>query len=110
MSGSAAPWAELVALAERERALALAGRWEEVVEASSARVARARTLGPPPAAARGHLERLVALQAQIDASLAAARAFTLRELGGLQRGRSAVRGYGAGALAAARPALVDGRG
>jgi hypothetical protein len=103
----AAPWANLVALAERERDLALDGRWEEAAEASSVRLEASLALGTPPAAARPHLERLLELQHEITAGLTAARAFTARRLGNLNRGRTAVRGYGAslGSL----PSAVDGR-
>jgi hypothetical protein len=104
-----APWAELVTLAERERELALAGRWDEVAESSAERVRLAATLGQAPAAARGELERLGELQAQITAAITVARAWTVRELGELGRGRIAVRGYGASGRPAAR-SRVDGRG
>lgn len=90
---SAAPWAELVTLAERERELVEAGRWEEAVTASAVRLEAARALGTPPAEARPHLERLQGLQTQLTASIASARAFTLQRLGGLQRSRTAVTGY-----------------
>ena len=104
------PWGELVALAEREHALALAGRWEEVAALSTERVRRAAALGPAPVSARPALERLAELQAQISAALASARAFTSRELAGLRRGRVAVRGYGATAVLSPAPARVDGLG
>jgi hypothetical protein len=99
---SAAPWAQLVALAERERELALEGRWEELAAAGEGRLRAAQALPAPPAAAREHLVRLSELQAQISASVAAARGFTLRKIGSMDRGRTAVRGYGsAGRVAAA---------
>ena len=60
-----APWADLVALAERELELAREGRWEEATEASTDRLEAALALGAPPAAARPHLERLLELQ-QLD--------------------------------------------
>ena len=106
---SAAPWAALVPLAEREYELILAGRWDEAAAASSDRAAAARALGAPPADARPHLERLNQLQAQIAAAIAAARAATLRKLGGMQRGRAAVTGYLTAGTRIARP-TVDGRG
>jgi hypothetical protein len=90
-----AAYAELVALAERERDLAVAGRWEELAAASAERVSRAAALGTPGPGARPHLERLAALQRELLAKVAAARALTARELAELGRGRGAVRGYGA---------------
>jgi len=97
-----APWAALVTLAERELELALEGRWEEATVASTVRLQAALALGAPPAAARPHLERLLELQPQITAGLTAARAFTARQLGDMNRGRVAMRGYGS--------ALGSGRG
>jgi hypothetical protein len=104
------PWGELVVLAEREHALALDGRWQDVAELSSERVRRAAMLGPAPASARPALERLSQLQGQITATLVSARAFTSRELEGLRRGRAAVRGYGATAALAPAPQRVNGLG
>jgi hypothetical protein len=101
------PYAELVALAERERDLIREGHFEEAAEVSSTRLQASLALGVPPADAREQLERLVALQAEITACLTAARAFTARKLGEMNRGRSAVRGYGA-AMGSARSS-VDGR-
>ena len=106
---SAAPWAELVTLAERERELIEQGRWDEAVTASAVRLEAAKALGAPPAEARPHLERLQGVQTQITASIASARAFTLQRLGGMQRSRTAVTGYltaGHGTTAS----HVDGRG
>ncbi len=103
---SAAPWAELVALAERERDLVREGRWDDVPELSAQRIAAALALGTPPASARPHLERMIELQAEIHAGLSAGRAFTLHKLGNMQRGATAMRGY----AGYARPsgASVDG--
>jgi hypothetical protein len=96
------PWERLVTLAERERELALEGRWEELAAAGEERLRAARALPAPPAAAREHLVRLSELQAQISATIASARGFTLRKIGSMDRGATAVRGYGsAGRLAAA---------
>lgn len=106
---SAAPWAELVTLAERERELVLAGCWDDAVTASAVRLAAAQALGAPPAEARPHLERLQGLQTQITAAIASARAFTLQRLGGLQRSRSAVTGYLTAGYGASAP-RVDNRG
>jgi hypothetical protein len=105
---SGAPWAELVTLAERERELIEQGRWDEAVTASAVRLEAARALGAPPAEARPHLERLQGLQAQITASIASARAFTLQRLGGMQRSRTAVAGYLTAGYRSA-PAGVDTR-
>ena len=106
---TAAPWAELVTLAEREHELIQQGRWDDAVTAAAVRLAAAQALGAPPAEARPHLERLQGLQAQITASIASARAFTLQRLGGLQRSRTAVTGYLTAGYGNA-PARVDGRG
>ena len=106
---SAAPWAELVTLAERERALIEQGRWDEAVTASAVRLEAAKALGAPPVEARPHLERLQGLQTQITASIASARAFTLQRLGGLQRSRTAVTGYLTAGYRRA-PSRIDGRG
>jgi hypothetical protein len=95
-------WGDLVALAERERELALCGQWDELAELSGERLRRAQALGQAPASARPQLERLSQLQSQIDASLLSARAFTARELADLRRKRTVVQGYGAG-LAPAQP-------
>lgn len=102
------PWAELVALAERELELAHAGRWDAVAESSTERVRQAGALGAAPAVAAPQLERLSQLQSQITASLLVARAFAGRELDSLRRGRSAVRGYGASAALAPALGRVDG--
>ena len=93
MSSVAQPWADLVALAERERDLVRDGRWEEVPAVAEQRLSAAGALGTPPAAARPHLERLVELQAEIHAGLSAARAFTLQKMGSMNRGATAMRGY-----------------
>lgn len=106
---SAAPWAELVTLAERERDLIEQGRWDEAVTASAVRLEAAKALGAPPAEARPHLERLQGVQTQITASIASARAFTLQRLGGMQRSRTAVTGYLTAGFTGT-PARVDGRG
>jgi hypothetical protein len=98
-------WGELVALAERERELAAAGRWDEVAALSGERLRRSHALGPAPASARESLERLCRIQAQIAAALQTARAFTAHELARTRRGQAAVRGYGA-SLAPA-PSRVD---
>jgi hypothetical protein len=98
---SAAPWAELADLAERELGLARDGRWSEVAACSQERVRRAASLpSTPPAQARPELERLAACQDAIVALLSGARAGVARELAALRRGRTAARGYGAAPAAA----------
>jgi hypothetical protein len=101
-----APWAEVVALAERERDIISEGRWDELLAVSSHRLAASAALGRPPAAARSHLERLAELEREIHAGLSAGRAFTLQKLGNLDRGSAALRGYGLTHRAAPS---VDGR-
>jgi hypothetical protein len=103
-----APWAELVALAEHELELIRDGRWEEVPAVAAQRLSAAEALGDPPAAARGHLERLLELQHEIHAGLSTGRAFTLQKLGNMQRGQTALRGYSGGSPRPAATA-VDGR-
>jgi hypothetical protein len=88
-----AAWQDLLARAERELALAAEGRWEELAEAGAERVRLAVTLPPPSPEARPLLERLSEVQDELTAALVAARAETARELGALDRGRGAVRGY-----------------
>jgi hypothetical protein len=105
---SAAPWSELVTLAERERELIEQGRWDEAVTASAVRLEAAKALGAPPAEARPHLERLQGVQTQITASIASARVFTLQRLGGMQRSRTAVTGYLTAGYGGA-PVSVDAR-
>jgi hypothetical protein len=105
---SAAPWAELVVLAERERDLAREGQWEEALAISTRRLSAAEALGDPPADARPHLKRLVELQAEITAGLTSGLAFTAGKLGRMERGRSALRGYGAAFETAS--SVIDGRG
>jgi Flagellar protein FliT len=99
----ATPWEELLVLAEREHACAQAGDWEGVAALGADRARRSAALAAvPPAAALAPLRRLEAVQQEIVALLVAARADTVRELGRIDRGRSAVRGYGAGAASPAR--------
>ena len=99
-------WSELVTLAEHERDLVREGRWDEVPAASAALLSASEALGEPPAEARPHLERLVELQGEIHAGLSAGRAFTLSKLGKMERGATAMRGYGYTAPAASS---IDGR-
>jgi hypothetical protein len=104
------PYAELVALAERELEHARAGRWEDLARTSSARVELASTLGAPPASAEPHLRRLLALNERIVPLIASGRAFTGRKLATLRRGQRALSGYGATATVAPAHSRVDGLG
>jgi hypothetical protein len=103
----AAGWEQFTALAERERDLAAAGRWEELAQAADARAALAAALGDPPAAARPHLERAHALGAEFVALREHARGATLEDLARVRRGRGAVRAY---ATPAAPAGWLDHRG
>jgi hypothetical protein len=94
------PWSELVALAEREYELAASGCWDEVAELSGERLRRSLALGPAPVSALPALERLARVQSQIDVALQLAHASAAQELAGVRRGRTAVRGYGAGLVPA----------
>jgi hypothetical protein len=94
------PWGELVALAEREYELAASGCWDEVAELSGERLRRSLALGAPPVSALPALERLARVQSQIDVALQLAHASAAQELAGVRRGRTAVRGYGAGLVPA----------
>jgi HEAT repeat protein len=103
-----APWADLVTLAEHELVLVRDARWDELPAASAQRMTAAEALGDPPAEAREHLERLMEIQREIHAGVATARAFTQKKLGNLERGHTAMVGYGGGYR---RPAAasIDGR-
>ena len=106
MSEPVAAWVQLVVLAERERDLVHQERWDEVPAASETLLRASEALGDPPAEARPHLERLAELQDEIHAGLSAGRAFTLHKLGSMERGATAMRGYGYSAPAASS---IDGR-
>jgi hypothetical protein len=86
-------WNELLARAESERTLAAEGRWEELAEAGAARTQYALTLGSAPPEVRPVLERIAVIQHELAELVTAARADTARRLGGLHRGRGAMRGY-----------------
>jgi hypothetical protein len=83
-------WQEVLALAERELELVRGGDAEALPAAIAERAALAAPLGPAP---RPVLERLAEVQHQILVELTLAREEIVRELGALQRGRSAVQGY-----------------
>jgi hypothetical protein len=103
-------WDELVALAERERGLLAAERWDEAAELGVERARRAAELAPAPASARPQLERLLELQNEVSARLAAGRAGVMRELAGLRKGATAVRGYRDAANTRPAHRRVDGLG
>ena len=87
------PWQDLLARAEHELALARESRWEELSAAGVERTRLAAGLPAPVPALRPLLERVAVVQEQLTTLLTAARAETARELGALNRGRGAVRGY-----------------
>jgi hypothetical protein len=97
-----APYVALVALAEREWSLVVAGAWEQLPDLVAERDALVAGLGPvaPPEAAP-YLQRLVELQTLTSAALTAGRAAGAEELARLRSGRGAVRGYAATAVPAA---------
>jgi hypothetical protein len=89
-------WSELLERAQRELALARAGRWEELEQAARERDALVAELpGPPPPGARHVLAATQRVQDQLVAVLGAARDSAARELALLQRNRGAARGYAA---------------
>jgi len=84
----------LAALAERELALAAAGRLDELAEVQREREELVARLPPvPPPAARAALARAASAQAQATAALQAAVSEAARVLRHLQVGRETVRGY-----------------
>jgi hypothetical protein len=83
-------WQDVLALAERELELVRGGDAGALPAAIAERAALAAALDPAP---RPVLERLAAVQHQILVELTLAREEIVRELGALQRGRSAVQGY-----------------
>jgi hypothetical protein len=87
-------WPDVLALAERELELVRGGDAEALPAAIEERARVTAALGTPP---RPVLERLIAVQEQIVVELTLARDEVVRELGALERGRSAVRGYRASA-------------
>ena len=83
-------WPDVLALAERELELVRGGDADALPAAIAERARLAATLDQAP---RPVLERLVEVQHQIVVELTLAREEILRELGALQRGRTAVQGY-----------------
>jgi hypothetical protein len=93
-SSAGTGWLEVLGLAERELELVRGGDAEALPAAIEERARLAASLGPAP---RPVLDRLLEVQEQIVVELTLARDGVVRELGSLQRGRSAVRGYRASA-------------
>jgi hypothetical protein len=93
-SSAGTGWLGVLALAEHELELVRGNDVEGLPAAIEERARLAAALGAPP---RPVLERLLEVQEQIVVELTLAREGVVRELGALQRGRSAVRGYRASA-------------
>jgi hypothetical protein len=92
-----APYAQLLAMAERERDLIHAGAWDELVELGEHRAAVAAQLpARPPVQARELLERTHMLIAANVEAMIEARRRTGEELGSLRRARTAWRSYAQG--------------
>jgi hypothetical protein len=88
------PYAALAALAEAERDLALAGRYDELEAVQARRAAVVAGLpARPPAAAEPHLRRAAAAQAQATAALASAVSAARGEVVRIEHGRGAVAAY-----------------
>jgi len=89
-------WEALARLADRELALLEAGDFESASALGAERARLAAALpARPPAEARAALEHLMATHERITVILTVAREALALELGQLERGRKAVRGYGA---------------
>ena len=88
------PYAQLAAMAETERDLALAGRYDELAAVQARRASLFASLPDrPPAEAEPHLRRAAAAQAPATAALGAAVAVARREAVRVERGRGAVAAY-----------------
>jgi hypothetical protein len=89
------PYAELLALVEREHELVVQGAWEDLalLDARRREVLAALPVRPPRSAGAA-LRRATVLQARTNALLSAGVADLRTELGTLSQGRAAVRGYG----------------
>ena len=87
----------LLELAERERELIEAGRWEDLVtlEATRAQIVAELPL-EAPTSARPLLEQAASIVESNVAAIASASESVRRELHHLQRGRTALVSYGAG--------------
>jgi hypothetical protein len=87
-------YARLVEMCEREAELIAAADWDAVVALGNERAVLVGSLpAKPPAGARAHLRRADDLSRANAASLAAARAATVAELGQLRTVRATIRAY-----------------
>ena len=87
-------YARLVEMCERESELIAAADWDAVVALGNERAVLVGSLpAKPPAGARAHLRRADDLSRANAASLAAARAATVAELGQLRTVRATIRAY-----------------
>ena len=87
-------YARLVQMCERESELIAAADWDAVVALGNERAVLVGSLpAKPPAGARAHLRRADDLSRANAASLAAARAATVAELGQLRTVRATIRAY-----------------
>ena len=90
---------DLLGVAERQLALADAGRWDELPAAMEDFARRAASLpAVAPSSAADALRHAAEIVARVDERLRAGRLTCARELSQLQRGRGAVRSYGSAAL------------
>jgi hypothetical protein len=106
--GVVAGYEQLAELADAELALVRAGEWERLAEIDERRREVMASLpDQAPEDAWPMLDRTAELQRRVSAELAKAIAITREQLGRLDRGRSAVRGY---APALERRKLVDSAG
>ena len=100
-------YARLVEMCEREAELIAAADWDAVVALGNERAVLVGSLpAKPPAGARAHLRRADDLSRANAASLAAARAATVAELGQLRTVRATIRAY----VGEAPAVFVDTRG
>jgi hypothetical protein len=92
------PYAELLALTEREHELVIAGAWEGLAAVDAERRALVAVMPAraPSGAARKALRRAADVQAATTALLAPQVAELRRSLSHLAQGRTAVQGYGGG--------------
>lgn len=91
---SAAAYAALLELCERERELVRVGSFEDLEALAELRSkVMAGLPATPPSWARGTLERALAVQAETGAALELGMRELTREMAKLGRGRGAVRGY-----------------
>lgn len=89
-----AVYAALLELCERERELVRVGCFDDLAALAAARGKLIASLpAHPPPAARGALERALAVQAETSAALEEGMRGLGREMARLGRGRGAVRGY-----------------